>query len=114
MDKWFTLDSSVSLRGIEHQALVYLYDGTGDNLESEDIEAGYVGYLNYELYDYDASSGVCREQDGGMILTTAAPFEMSDAECLSALNDELFNEPGQITPESITEVDPSAVLGRNS
>jgi len=113
MDKWFTLDSSLSLRGVENQILVYLYDGTGDNLMQEDRDAGFVGYLNYEIYDYNTSTGECKEFDGGMVLTTKSPYDMTEAECITALNDELFGEQGQgwITPENITEVDPSQLIG---
>ena len=40
-EMWFTLDTSVKIDGIEGQALVYFYEGTGDNFLPTDIRLGY-------------------------------------------------------------------------
>lgn len=42
-------------------------EGTGDNLLDEDIEAGYVDYVYYTVYDISDLFNVV-EVDGGMIL----------------------------------------------
>lgn len=51
----------------ENGYIIYISEGTGDNLLSEDIEEGYVDYINYEIYMLD--NGIC-ENDGGMIMLT--------------------------------------------
>jgi|GEM_PF-4589011 len=113
-EMWFTLDTSVKIAGIEGQALVYLYEGTGDNLLPTDMRLGYVDYLNYDLYDYDKETGECTSRDGGMILLREYVSDISEAQALKELEDELLS-PGQtaglITPENITEIDPSQLIG---
>lgn len=53
----------------DHNGMWYhIWEGTGDNLLPEDVDAGYVDYLNYEYYEtlndvYEQSN-----YDGGMIL----------------------------------------------
>lgn len=41
-------------------------EGTGDNLLPEDVEEGYVDYVNYTTYEID-DDGIT-EADGGMVL----------------------------------------------
>jgi hypothetical protein len=112
----FTLDKNVKLDGIEGQALIYLCEGTGDNLLATDIRLGYVDYLNYELYDYNPETNECRERDGGMVLLREYVSDISEAQALKELEEELLppiREKGVITPETITEVEPSQILGLN-
>ncbi len=45
--------------------IIYISEGTGDNLLDEDIEEGYVDYINYQIYMLD--NGI-EEDDGGMIM----------------------------------------------
>lgn len=47
---------------------VKISEGTGDNLLREDIDEGYVDYINYEIYDtyYDYLED--NSDDGGMAL----------------------------------------------
>lgn len=45
---------------------VHFEEGTGDNLLKEDIREGYVDYLNWTKFVFDAEE--FREEDGGMIL----------------------------------------------
>ena len=47
--------------------IVQISEGSGDNLNEEDIEAGYVDYIYYEQYVMDP---YMRETDGGMIMLT--------------------------------------------
>lgn len=47
--------------------IVEISEGSGDNLNDEDIEAGYVDYIYYEQYVMDP---YMRETDGGMIMLT--------------------------------------------
>ena len=49
----------------ENGYIIYISEGTGDNLLFEDIEEGYVDYINYEIYMF--GNGIC-EDDGGMIM----------------------------------------------
>lgn len=50
---------------------VVIEEGTGDNLWDEDIEKGYVDYINWELFTVKMDYGLplFREWDVGMILT---------------------------------------------
>lgn len=50
----------------DYEVLIGINEGTGDNLLKEDIEEGYVDYLNY--YVYTVEDGVIEEDDGGMIM----------------------------------------------
>lgn len=44
--------------------ILEIQEGSGDNLCSEDYEAGIVDYMNYYIYDTSL-----REKDGGMLMT---------------------------------------------
>ena len=45
--------------------IVRIAEGTGDNLLDEDIDAGYVDYIYYDLYNVEMA---IPEVDGGMIM----------------------------------------------
>jgi len=45
--------------------IIRISEGTGDNLIYEEIEEGYIDYLNYEQYDLEDGMP---EFDGGMIM----------------------------------------------
>lgn len=47
--------------------IIKISEGSGDNLNDEDMEAGYVDYIYYEQYVMDP---LMRETDGGMIMLT--------------------------------------------
>jgi hypothetical protein len=47
--------------------VVKISEGSGDNLNDEDIEIGYVDYIYYEQYVMDPHM---RETDGGMVMLT--------------------------------------------
>lgn len=49
----------------EKRQIVFISEGTGDNLSSEDMDDGYVDYINYEVYSMD--DGIS-EDDGGILL----------------------------------------------
>ncbi len=49
----------------DKKKIIYISEGTGDNLLREDIAEGYVDYINYTIYDLD--NGI-EESDGGMIM----------------------------------------------
>ncbi len=66
----------------DKKKIIYISEGTGDNLLREDIAEGYVDYINYTIYDldngkgyvdyinytiYDLDNGI-EESDGGMIM----------------------------------------------
>lgn len=64
--------------------IIKISEGSGDNLNDEDIEAGYVDYIYYEQYVMDP---YMRETDGGMIMLT-----------------ELFQEKFTCTKDAVTDV----------
>lgn len=47
--------------------IIKISEGSGDNLNDEDVEAGYVDYIYYEQYVMDPHM---RETDGGMVMLT--------------------------------------------
>ena len=51
----------------EVRQIIKISEGSGDNLNDEDIEAGYMDYVYYEQYVMDP---LMRETDGGMIMLT--------------------------------------------
>lgn len=59
----------------ESECMFIISEGSGDNLLPEDVESGYVDYVNWERYDicsefYDGmiDAPEIREGDGGMVL----------------------------------------------
>lgn len=64
--------------------IIRISEGTGDNLLTEDIEAGYVDYIYYEQHNLDVDFP---EVDGGMVMLT-----------------ELFQEKFKSTKEAIPQV----------
>lgn len=76
----------------ETKQLIYIYEGTGDNLTKEDLAEGYVDYLNYNTYDLE--SGI-NEADGGMLLLGQLISEKypNFADCLPDILDDLYDNP---------------------
>lgn len=68
----------------EVRQIIKISEGSGDNLNEEDMEAGYVDYIYYEQYVMDP---LMRETDGGMIMLT-----------------ELFQEHYDSTADAIPDV----------
>ena len=68
----------------EVRQIVKISEGSGDNLNEEDIDLGYVDYVYYEQYVMDP---YMRETDGGMIMLT-----------------ELFQEHYSDTTDAIPDV----------
>ena len=64
--------------------IVRISEGSGDNLQDEDIEAGYVDYIYYEQYELEPG---LPEVDGGMVMLT-----------------ELFREKFKCTADAIPHV----------
>ena len=72
--------------------LIFMEEGSGANLEPEDIEAGNVDYINYKVFDMD--DGEIQEGDGGMMLL---PYYVKThftclAEAIPQLLDFLYDE----------------------
>lgn len=59
--------------------LIYLQEGSGDNLSKEDIEVGNVAYLDYTVFD--VKDGEITEDDGGELLLSQSVQERYD--CLA-------------------------------
>ena len=49
----------------EMRQIIYIAEGTGDNLLREDVKEGYVDYIYYERYDLEQ---FMPESDGGQIM----------------------------------------------
>lgn len=112
-EMWFVVPS-ISAIDAQGNMLVHLYEGTGDNLLPEDRAEGYIDYLNYETYIYDRVSGNCTEDDGGMVMLKSYVSDITDREGLALLSAEIFegeDAASYITPENITEIDPSQLIG---
>ena len=71
---------------------VVITEGTGDNLFQEDIDAGFVDYVNYEVY---ATLEQARENedawslDGGMVYLKELYQDLVISEVLSVMADEI-------------------------
>lgn len=59
--------------------------GSGDNLSREDIEDGFIGYLNTNLYELDEYEIV--EKDGGELLMSVSADELTEKEIVYRLLD---------------------------
>ena len=59
-----------------------IWEGTGDNLFAEDIELGYVDYINYEIYQNIQAIYDQDYDDGGMILLKQLYADMSVADII--------------------------------
>lgn len=73
-------------------SIVIAEEGTGDNLLSEDIEDGYIDYINWTIYDLkvDADNApIFVEGDGGMVLTRSYVCEMTVEEICERICDEV-------------------------
>ena len=68
----------------EVRQIIKISEGSGDNLNDEDMEAGFVDYVYYEQYVMDP---YMRETDGGMLMLT-----------------ELFQEHYNSTADAIPDV----------
>lgn len=51
--------------------IIRIAEGSGDNLDDSDLEAGFVDYIYYDTY---AMGGGIREHDGGMVMLKE-PFQ---------------------------------------
>lgn len=60
LEKW----ADVRLYVPATDEIVVIKEGSGCNLDSDDIDAGYVDYIYYEQYDMES----LEESDGGQIL----------------------------------------------
>ena len=69
------------------QEVFVIAEGSGDNLDNEDYENGYVDYVYYDIHDAKASG--LPEKDGGMLLTTEYVREKYSA--LSEAIEDVFN-----------------------
>ena len=98
-DRSFYVDASSSelfnlsdfwVRG-ESGTIYHVREGTGENLDEDDIESGYVDYIYYDEYDEDG-----KEQDGGMWLLEKPYSELSLEEILGTFGEPkmtIINEP---------------------
>lgn len=90
-----------------HQTMFHITEGTGDNLDIEDAEEGYIDYIYFDLYDNimfdngDALSTIkeeCEEQgedDGGLILLKKPYTDYSIEEIVYNVLDFCYNKDGE-------------------
>ena len=67
--------------------IFHVYEGTGDNLLQEDIDEGYVDYLNYDYYGSIEDIAEDSPIDGGMILLKKLYQDMTFEEIIQQVND---------------------------
>ena len=91
-----TLNLMLVKEGCDPYAVI-IEEGTGDNLWDEDVDDGYVDYINWQMYavkvDYDIPTFV--EWDGGMILTRDYVQNMTVEEICNLVREDIgfINEP---------------------
>lgn len=73
---------------IDDSLIVHIAEGTGDNLLREDIEEGYVDYINFETWQVSCT-GV-EESDGGMVLTRTLVRDMRESDVIEMVLEEIF------------------------
>lgn len=83
-------NGDILIRFPEEKLFIFASEGTGDNLLREDIEDGYVDYVNWTSYrlDLDAGEPLFSEKDGGMMMSKKYICDMSDLEILDSLRHE--------------------------
>lgn len=76
----------------EFQQLLYIQEGSGDNLTKEDIANHYVDYIDYTVYDLD--NGIV-ESDGGQVLLIQLFREQyqQSADCIPDVLDMQYDKP---------------------
>ena len=79
--------------------IIRIAEGTGDNLDDDDLDAGYVDYIYYDTYEME---GGIRELDGGMVMlkepfqekftstSDAIPYVLDMAYCNDTLEFEVL------------------------
>lgn len=73
----------------EDKIFVFASEGTGDNLLSEDIDNGYVDYIDWTSYSLLlVGEPVFSEEDGGMVMSKKYVSDMTDEEIIKALRYE--------------------------
>ena len=65
----------------------HIYEGTGDNLLQEDVDEGYVDYLNYDYFEGLDEVNDQDNTDGGMILLKTFYQDMSVRQILNLVKD---------------------------
>ena len=95
MAKNFLSNGDVMLMFPEERALVVCSEGTGDNLLDEDMEEGYVDYVNLTRYSISLDCGDPElvEVDGGMAMFREYVTDLSDDELVEALKYETGLSP---------------------
>lgn len=90
-----------------YQTMFHITEGTGDNLDIEDVDEGYVDYIYFDLYDNimfdngDAISTIegecekCDADDGGLILLKKPYTDYSIEEIIYKVLDFCYNEDGE-------------------
>ncbi len=73
---------------ISDEGLIYkIAEGTGDNLNEDDTEAGYVDYIMYDVYDTLKDLAEGESSDGGQILLKTLYKDLSYADVLRIVSE---------------------------
>ena len=72
--------------------IIYICEGTGDNLLKEDKKAGFVDYINFMRYTLE--DGIF-EYDGGMLMLTELFREKYDCteDCVKEILEDIYDDP---------------------
>lgn len=89
-EKYNGMTLNLLIKGGRNVYLAVVDEGTGDNLLDEDIDDGYIDYLNWTLY---ALTTDCEpnfvEWDGGMVLSKRYVVEMTVKEVIEAVCEQI-------------------------
>lgn len=90
---------------LKHGNIVVFGPGTGDNLLREDIEAGYVDYINWTSYDmmFDGVEPEMKEYDGGMVLLEESYEDLAMEDIVRGVLTQLDNGE-QVPTDGITVI----------
>ena len=82
----------VFVPGKHFENFFIIEEGTGDNLLPEDVQTGYVDYLNYDLYtmqidveDPDDPKTLLAPEDGGMVLLKTLVQDITVGDVVTAV-----------------------------
>ena len=109
-DFWFYTEEITDEKG--NPTVFHVQEGTGDNLLTEDIEAGFTDYIYYDIFDgeityqmidaYESGDDQCAledmESDGGMALLYNAYIDLTVQQiCWKVLNMSGAKNPERLT-----------------
>jgi len=90
LDKGRVYPQCIHVTSLKNGSYIVFEGGCGDNLFKEDIEEGYVDYVNYTRYDLMFDGELhATEWDGGMVLLKKPYLEIPIDELLEYILEEV-------------------------